>query len=219
MRKQSGLNDNCVGVGGKIHNKELGNRYSPNTLRLIKSRTMSRTRKCCKNRTNEKCNKKLWLGHLRAKGRVGDLDIDGRIWKRNLEGKDVEGWTGFIWLRMTNGGFSGVSLVFLRTKKFLAARWHRLAIHYGVSLFIYGREWINNFRRFMILTALDWGRRLEPLSGRELCLRFLVFSGGNTNKFRQFPEIFRFSPTAERDWYITNGSMKTLHNEANARRK
>jgi len=46
-----------------------------------------------------------WWGHLRERGHLGDLGVDGRIILRWIFWQcDVGAWTGLSWLRIGTGG-------------------------------------------------------------------------------------------------------------------
>jgi len=47
---------------------------------------------------------RFWLGDLRERDHLEDLDVDWRILKWIVQKWDEELWAGFIWLRIGKGG-------------------------------------------------------------------------------------------------------------------
>jgi hypothetical protein len=81
----------------KLHNEELNNLYSsPSIVRVVKSRRM-RWAGHVSRLGEERAVHRVLVGNLRARGRWGDPDVDGRIilrWiLRTLEGVVGTGWS------------------------------------------------------------------------------------------------------------------------------
>jgi hypothetical protein len=71
--------DDVTGEWRKLHNEELNDLYySPNILRVIKSRIMRWAGLQRVSGREEACTG-FWWGSLRQRGQGGDPDVDGRI--------------------------------------------------------------------------------------------------------------------------------------------
>jgi len=93
-----------TGEWRKLHNVELSDLYSPNIVRVIKSRRMSWAEHVARMGRVEAYTGFLW-GNLRERDHLGDPGVDGRIILTLIFRKwDVGAWTGLIRLRIGTGG-------------------------------------------------------------------------------------------------------------------
>jgi hypothetical protein len=105
LHRQEFKRDGARGEWGKLHNEELNDLYSlPNTVRVVKYRTIRWAGHVARMGKREGCTRCLW-GTLRERGHWGDPDVDGKIilrWMfRKLEGVVGTGWS---WLGIGTGG-------------------------------------------------------------------------------------------------------------------
>jgi hypothetical protein len=78
--------------------------YSPNIVRVIKSRRMIWARHLARMGRGE-AHTEFWWGNLKEIYHLEDADVDGKIILRWIFRKwNVEVWTGSIWLRIGTGG-------------------------------------------------------------------------------------------------------------------
>ena len=97
--------DNVTGEWNRLHNEELNDLYfSPNIMRVIKSRTMRWAGHVA--RTGEEMGCIVsWWGNLRERDHWGDLGVDGWIILGWISRRwDVGIWTGLGWPRIETGG-------------------------------------------------------------------------------------------------------------------
>ena len=89
----------------KLHNEELNNLYfSPNTVRVIKSRRMIWTGHAAHMREKRETYTRLWWGIVRKREHIKVQVVDGRIILSWIYRKwDVGVWTGSSWLRLGTG--------------------------------------------------------------------------------------------------------------------
>ena len=97
--------DGVTGEWRKLHNEELNSLYySPNVVRVIKSRRMRWAGHVACMDEGRVCTR-FWWGNLIVREHWGDQDIDGKVilrWIfRKLEGVVGTGWG---WLRIGTGG-------------------------------------------------------------------------------------------------------------------
>jgi hypothetical protein len=87
------------------HNEELNDLYySPNIVRVIKSRRMRWTGPVTRTR-ERKGLYRVWWGNLREGAHLEDPDVDGIIILRRIVRKwDVVALAGSSWLRIGTGG-------------------------------------------------------------------------------------------------------------------
>jgi hypothetical protein len=88
----------------KLHNEELHDLYfSPNILRVIKSRRMRWVRHVARMGESEACIR-FWWENLRERDHWGDPGVDRKIILGWIFRKwDVGVWTGLSWLRIETG--------------------------------------------------------------------------------------------------------------------
>jgi len=97
--------DEVTGEWRKLHNEELNDLYySPNIVRLIKSRRMRWAGHIA--RMGERRGVyRFWWGNLRERDDLGDPGVNGSIILRRIFRKwSVGVWTGSNWLRIGPGG-------------------------------------------------------------------------------------------------------------------
>ena len=96
--------DGVTGEWIKLHNEELNDLYSPNILRVIKSRRLRWAGHVARMEEGRVVHKVL-VGKPEGKRPLGDQDVDGEIilrWIfRKWEGVVGTGWS---WLRIGTGG-------------------------------------------------------------------------------------------------------------------
>jgi hypothetical protein len=92
--------DEVAGEWKKLHNKELNDMYfSPNIVRVIKSRIMSWAGKVARIGGGGEACTGFWRVYLRERDHWGDLGLDGRIILRWIFRKeDVQVWIALSWL-------------------------------------------------------------------------------------------------------------------------
>ena len=96
--------DQVTGEWRTLHNEELNGMYSPNIVRVIKSRRMGWARRLARV-GREEAHTGFWWGNLREIYHLEDTDVVGKIILRWIFRKwDVVAWTGSICLRIGTGG-------------------------------------------------------------------------------------------------------------------
>ena len=97
--------DEVTGELRKPYNEELNDLYySPNIVRVIKSRIMRWTGYVARMGRGQVYTG-YWWENLRERDHLGDPGVDGRIILRWIFRKwDVGVWTGSNWLRIGTGG-------------------------------------------------------------------------------------------------------------------
>jgi hypothetical protein len=85
--------DKVTGEWRRLHNEELNDLYSPNIIRVIKSRRMIWEGHVW--RTGD-AHTGFWWGKLREKEHLKDLGIDGRILLKRSARSEVGTWTTLI---------------------------------------------------------------------------------------------------------------------------
>ena len=92
-----------VGEGRKLHSKVL-NLYSPNIVRVIKSRRMRWVGHVERMGRGAVCTG-FWWRNLRKRDHLEDPGVGERlISKMDLQEVGWGSWTGMIWLRIGTGG-------------------------------------------------------------------------------------------------------------------
>jgi hypothetical protein len=107
LRRIFGLKrDEVTGEWRKLHNEELNDLYySPNIVRVMKSRTMRWAGHVALMGKGEAYTGFWWEKNLREIDHLVDPCIDGRAILRRIFRKwDVWAWTGSSWLRIGTGG-------------------------------------------------------------------------------------------------------------------
>jgi len=97
--------DEVTGEWKRLHNQELNELYSsPNTVRVIKSRTMGLAGHVARVVKERGCIESWW-GNRREGDHWGDLGVDGWIILGWVSRRwDVGIWTGLGWPRIETGG-------------------------------------------------------------------------------------------------------------------
>ena len=93
-----------TGEWRRLHNEELNDLYSPNIVRVIKSRRMRWAGHVARMGEEMGCIGSWW-GNWREGAQWGDLGVDGLIilgWISRMW--DVGIWTGLGWPRIETGG-------------------------------------------------------------------------------------------------------------------
>jgi len=97
--------DEVTGEWRKLHNEELNDLYSPNTVQVIKSRRMRWTGHVARMGERGEACTGFWWGNLRERDHLGDPGVDWKIILRWIFRKwDVRIWTGSSMLRIGTGG-------------------------------------------------------------------------------------------------------------------
>ena len=96
--------DEVTGEQRRLHNEELNDLYSPNIVRVIKSRRMRWAGHVARMGEEREVYRVL-VGKPEGKSHWGDLGVDGRIILERISRRwDVGIWTGLGWSRIETGG-------------------------------------------------------------------------------------------------------------------
>ena len=91
--------EKVTGEWVKLSNEELQDLYSPNNIRVTKSRKWG-GRGMCYIRGRTEIHTKVWWGNLKDKESLEDVVVEGMIiLKKFCKKQDGRAWTGLIWFR------------------------------------------------------------------------------------------------------------------------